>query len=115
MNIADELKELLQNVTGKNIDSSPRSIAGVLHAYNAKYLCAVTFSKTPSTATIVVKKGSTVIDPAEGGVYYLEEGSYTYTASAEGYVTKANQSFSITSSDKTTGSKTITVTLVQGS
>ena len=112
MRIAEELKELLQNITGKEISTSPTGIAEVMHEYNKKYVCAVTFSTTPATATVVVKKGTAVLTPSEG-VYYLKEGSYTYTASAEGYTTKSNQSFSISNADETTGSKTITVTLVE--
>ena len=111
MNIADELKELLQNVTGKEIDSSPRNIAGVLNAYNALYVCKVTFNITPSGATLVVKKGSKVIDKNSDGTYHLKEGSYTYSVSADGYSSKNNQSLTITNSDETTGTKTVNVTL----
>lgn len=49
----------------------------------------VSFATTPENAVVVVKDGSgKVMAPAEGKTYTLEEGSYSYTVSAEGYVAK---------------------------
>lgn len=108
--ITDSWQELLQNITGKTVTGSYNTMDELLTAYNHKYVCEVTFSTTPADATIVVKKGTSVIAP-ENGHYYLKEGSYTYDASAEGYTAKENQSLTITNSDEATGTKTVTVTL----
>lgn len=77
--------------------------------------CLVTFSTTPAEGvTIVVKQGSTVIAAETGGnagKYYMPKGTYTYTASAEGYVTETDTEVTISAGDETTGTKTITVVL----
>lgn len=104
-------KETLQNLSGKTINSNSTELAEILTAFNDMYLCKVTFSATPSNATIVVKKGTTTISKHTDGTYHLKEGSYTYTASAEGYTTKENQELTITNSDEAAGTKTVTVTL----
>ena len=105
-------KETLQNLSGKTINSNSTELAEVLAAFNDMYLCKVTFSATPSTATIVVKNSAgTTIGKNTDGTYHLKEGSYTYTASAEGYTTKENQALTITNNDEATGTKTVTVTL----
>lgn len=109
--ITDAMKETLQNLSGKTITGDFTRLVDVLDAFNAKYLCEVTFSKTPSDATIVVKKGTATIAADSNGKYHLKEGTYTYTASAEGYTTKADQTLVITNSDEATGSKTVTVVL----
>lgn len=77
--------------------------------------CLVTFSTTPAEGvTLVVKQGSTVIAAETGanaGKYYMPAGTYTYTASADGYVTETDTEVTISAGDETTGTKTITVTL----
>lgn len=78
--------------------------------------CLVTFSTTPADGvTIVVKQGSTVIAAEEEGVnagkYYMPAGTYTYTASADGYVTETDTEVTISAGDETNGTKTVTVTL----
>lgn len=75
--------------------------------------CEVTFSKTPSNANIVVSKSGVTVNPDASGKYHLGAGSYTYTASATGYTTQTDVALTISSSDVTTGSKTVTVTLVE--
>lgn len=75
--------------------------------------CAVTFTLSPETATLVVKDSeSNTVSPVSG-VYYLTAGSYTYTASAEGYTSQENQSLTISAGDVSTGTKTVSVTLVE--
>lgn len=74
--------------------------------------CTVTFSTTPAAATIVVKDSeSQTVTPTSAKVYSLEAGSYTYTATADGYTTIENASLTVSSSDVTTGTKTVTVTM----
>lgn len=75
--------------------------------------CEVTFSTTPTNADIVVKKSGAMVSPDASGKYHLGAGSYTYTASATGYTTQSDVALSISSSDVTTGTKTVTVTLVE--
>lgn len=108
----DIWKDVLQNLSGKTVQGNFQELPELLSAFNDLYLCKVTFSATPSTATIVVKDSAgKTISKNTDGTYHLKEGSYTYTASAEGYTTKENQSLTISNSDETTGTKTVTVTL----
>lgn len=107
----DVFNKLLQNVTGKTVTGNYQELADLIDAYNDKYLCEVTFSTTPAGATIVVKDSGGNTISAKEGKYYLNEGSYTYDASAEGYVSKTGQSLVITNADEQTGTKTVTVTL----
>lgn len=74
--------------------------------------CEVTFEPTPTNADIVVKKGAVTVKADAQGKYHLSAGSYTYTASATGYTTQTDVSLTISSSDVTTGTKEVTVTLV---
>jgi len=81
--------------------------------------CVVTFITTPPATTLVVLDGEdNVIAPTTTGgkVYNLAQGTYSYTASADGYVTKEDEELVISSGDVTTGTKAVTVTLneVQG-
>lgn len=106
-------KDVLQNLSGKQVEGSFQELAELLTAFNDLYFCKVTFSTTPSGATIVVKDSNgDTIGKNTDGTFHLKEGSYTYDASAEGYVTKEDQTLTITNSDETTGTKTVTVTLV---
>lgn len=111
--LTDLLKEAFQNLSGKTLDGNYTTLDELIIDLNNKYVCEVTFSKTPATATIVVKQGTTVIAADASGKYHLKEGSYTYDASAEGYDSKTAQAFTITNSDEETGSKTISVTLTE--
>lgn len=110
----DVWKETLQNLSGKTVEGNFQELAELLTAFNDLYVCKVTFSTTPSGATIVVKdsKGNSIAKNTDG-TYHLKEGSYTYDASAEGYTSKTNQSLTITNSDEATGTKTVTVTLTE--
>lgn len=108
----DVWKDVLQNLSGKTVEGNFQELPELLSAFNDLYLCKVTFSTTPSGATIVVKDSAgNTIGKNTDGTFHLKEGSYTYTASAEGYTTKEDQSLTITNSDETTGTKTVTVTL----
>lgn len=107
--IATVLKTGLGSITGNALTGN--TIATVLNSFNNNHVATVTFSTTPAGTTIVVKSGANVIAPYEDGNYYLEPGSYTYTASADGYVTKANQALTIIEDDVNT-TKTVTVELV---
>ena len=65
----------------------------------------VKFTTTPENATVVVKDAENkVVEAAEGKAYKLEAGKYSYTVSAEGYVTK-------TAEITVTGADTIAVIL----
>lgn len=109
--LTDLLKDTLQNITGKTLTGDYQTLDLLLNAFNNQYVCAVTFSNTPVGTTIVVKQGTTTIAPDESGKYHLKEGSYTYDATATGYVSKLAQTLTITNTDETTGTKTVTVTL----
>lgn len=109
--ITDTLKDVLQNLSGKTLTGDYVTLDDLFKAFNKQYVCAVSFATTPENATIVLKKDDVTISADQDGKYYLKEGSYKYTASAEGYVTKENQSLTITNSDEATGTKTVSVTL----
>jgi len=105
-------KDVLQNLSGKQVEGSFQELAELLTAFNDLYLCKVTFSTTPSGATIVVKDSNgDTIGKNTDGTYHLKEGNYTYTVSADHYVTKSNQTLTITNADETTGTKTVNVSL----
>ena len=73
----------------------------------------VTFTKTPSDLTLVVKDADGTTVSAEGdGTYILTIGSYTYTASSTGYTTQTDVALVISNADAVTGTKTEVVTLV---
>ena len=108
----DVWKEVLQNLSGKQVDGNFQELAELLDAFNALYLCKVTFSTTPSGAIIVVKDSNgNEIGKSADGTFHLKEGSYTYDASAAHYTSKTNQTLTITNADETTGTKTVNVTL----
>ncbi len=61
----------------------------------------VTFNVTPADATVVVKDiDKNEVTAEENGTYKLEAGEYSYTVSAEGYVTKSD-TFTVTDADQT--------------
>lgn len=111
MSIVEKLKSALQNISGKTV-STGNTIETTLEAFNNLYTCEVTFTLTPTTATLVVEdSNSNVLTADANGKYHLKEGSYTYSASADGYVSQEDQSLTITNSDESTGTKSVSVTL----
>ena len=85
--IVDALQHALENISGKALSTKGYSnIVDMLNAFNKAYYCSVGFKKTPTTAEVVVKdaKGN-IIASNDNGKYMLKAGSYTYTATAEGY------------------------------
>jgi len=109
--ITDIWKDVLQNLSGKTLTGNYTRIDDLLKAFNNFYVCEVTFSKTPSGANVVVKKGAETINADESGKYHLKEGTYSYDATATHYTSKTNQELVITNADETTGTKTVSVTL----
>lgn len=65
-------------------------------------------------ATIVVKKTTTVIPAQANGTYNLVADTYSYTISAEGYVTQTDVELVVSSGEATTGTKTVATVLVAG-
>ena len=85
-------------------------------------ICRVTFAAKDSVSndpitgfTLVVKKGTSVIAPntAGGLVYDLPAETYAYTVTKSGYVTQTDVEQVISSGDVSTGTKTVTVSLVE--
>lgn len=110
----DVWKDVLQNLSGKTVEGNFQELAELLTAFNDMYLCKVTFSTTPSTAVVVVEDSNgNEIGKSSDGTFHLKEGSYTYSASAEGYTSKEEQALTITNADEATGTKTVSVTLVE--
>lgn len=108
----DIWKDVLQNLSGKSVQGNFQELPELLSAFNDLYLCKVTFSLTPDTATVVLKdSGGKVIGKSTDGKYHLKEGTYSYSVSADHYTAKENQSLTITNSDETTGTKTVSVSL----
>ena len=109
----DVVKDVLQNLSGKQVEGNFQELADLFDAFNDLYLCKVTFSTTPSGATVsVIDSSGDEIDKSSDGTFHLKEGSYTYEVSAEGYTSKTD-TLVITNADEATGSKTVTVTLVE--
>lgn len=77
--------------------------------------CVVTFDCTPEITNIVVNTDpvSSVVIPDQDGKYHLAAGGYSYTATAEGYTSQTDISLTISSGDVSTGTKTVTVTMVE--
>lgn len=112
MSFKKEVAQVLQNLSGKTVETTGKTFSEMLRGFNLQYTCIVTFALTPDNATIVLKKGTTIIAPEEeDGTYALKEGVYTYDAIAPGYTSKLAQSLTITNSEETTGTKTVTVAL----
>lgn len=112
--LKDELKEALENCSGKVIEGEHDTIAAMVHAFNGLYKgIVVSFVKTPANANIVVKdaQGKTVA-PEANGTYRLAEGVYSYSATADGYTPVEDQELILTATDVAAGTKTVTVTLV---
>lgn len=107
----EEVAQTLQNLSGKTVIAKGKTLSEVFRAFNLQYTCIVTFTKTPTDAVIIVKKGTTTIVPESDGTYALKEGSYTYDVTRAGYADKTAQALVITNADETTGTKTVEVTL----
>src|SRR5690606_27206580 len=75
--------------------------------------CVVTFTKTPSNATLVVKLDGDTVTAEQDGTYKLIADTYTYDLSAEGYVTQEAVELVISAGDATTGTKTVVATLIK--
>lgn len=114
--LTDELKAALQHVSGKSIDGTYQTTAEMLHAFNNMYICSTVFdvvdtsTLSPLTdAVVTVKSGDTVIEPQANGRYGLEAGTYTYSVTCDGYTDITDASVTISASDISRGSKSVTV------
>lgn len=113
----DELRAALQHISGKTIEGSFQTTAEMLHAFNSAYICKTAFDVMGAEgaplkdAVIAVKNGDTVIEPQSDGRYALEAGTYAYDCTCEGYTDITGTSFTISASDVTRGSKSVTVTM----
>lgn len=113
----DELKAALQHISGKKIEGTFQTTAEMLHAFNEVYICKTAFDVLDGdgaplkNAVVTVKSGDTVIEPQANGMYNLEAGSYKYDCTCEGFTDISGTSFTISASDVTRGSKSITVTM----
>jgi hypothetical protein len=111
MSFKTELAKVLQNLSGKTVDDRG-SATEMLHAFNNHYACLVTFTLATSGATLVVKKGSTVVAAETGanaGKYLLTEGSYKYSVTKAKYTGIIDAALTITNADETTGTKAVSV------
>ena len=117
MSVAKELNTLLGKITGKTVSISRKNdIECVIKAYSDAYKCAVTFNVTPSTAVVVLKdSNNNAVAVGQDGKYHVDAGTYTYSITADGYNPITNQTLTISSSDVTTGTKTVTVEMVVAS
>ncbi len=69
-----------------------------LKGFQADTIYETSFSGQPDGTVITVKKGNTEIEP-DGDKYYLENGDYTYSATAFGYVPVSDQAFTVDGED----------------
>lgn len=113
--LTDELKEALEHVSGKTIEGNFQTTAEMLHAFNGSYTCNTRFDVFDGEGaplegyTLTVKNGDIVIEPQSDGRYYLEAGTYKYSCTCEGYTDITDTSLTISASDVTRGSKSVTV------
>ncbi len=72
----------------------------------------VSFIKNPSNLALTVKNGfGEVISPSISGTYDLSIGSYTWSASADSYISALNRPFTVDVADAAAGTKTIEASL----
>lgn len=113
--IDKELKEALEHISGKTIVGTFQTTAEMLHAFNNLYACKTTFNVLTSEgapltgAEITVKQDGEIFNEHSDGKYYLKAGSYEYNCTCEGYTDIVGATFTISESDVTRGSKSITV------
>ena len=115
--IVDALQHALENVSGKTLPAnSYGNIVDMLNAFNRKYVCVVTFTKTPAEMDFSIKDANgNVVTANDDGTYSLKAGTYKYTATADGYTSATDVTTTISVSDVTTGTKTVAVTLTAAS
>lgn len=115
--LSDELKAALENVSGKKLDGNYQTTAEMLHAFNNSYKCKVTFDVLtaelePVEAVVTVRTSDGVeIAPESDGKFNLDAGSYKYDCIADGYTPKTNVALTISETDVTNGTKSVTVTM----
>ncbi len=99
---------------------NPEKIVGnVTNGNTAAIKHSVQFQTTPTNAQVIVKdQFGTTIDAAENTMYYLQNGTYTYTVSAQGYKDNSGtftvegkaQTLSVVLSESSSGGGTVTPT-----
>lgn len=120
----DELHVALENISNKTFDKGITA-GETLKNLNIAYIpvCVTTFSAKDSVsseaitgfALIVRNEAEEFVFPkTEGGlVFDLPAGAYTYTISKTGYTTQTDVELTISTSDVTTGTKAVSVSLVE--
>ena len=118
----NELHAALKNVSEKDFDKG-ETVGKTLRNLNIAYIpvCTVTFSAKDSVSSeavtgfaLIVRNGAgEFVEPKTGGVIYdLAAGAYTYTISKTGYTTQTDVELTISTSNVTTGTKAVEVSLV---
>lgn len=99
------------NISQSDVTTGTKTVTETLTRVN----CVVGFTVTNEglDVDIVVKKGTQTLEPDSEGKYHVPSGSYTYTASAEGYTTQSDVSLSVSAGDVSTGTKTVSITMVE--
>lgn len=120
MNNIEALQKALEKITGKTLDGEYVTMVDMLTAFTGLFTCKVTFDIVDSStayplddAVLTVKDANAnTLTPGADGKYNLEEGSYTYDCTCEGYTNKEGVTVSITSSDIENETKSVSVAMV---
>jgi len=119
----DELHTALANISNKTFGKG-LTAGETLKNLNTAYIpvCVTTFSAKDSVSSeavtgfaLIVRNGAGefVFPKTEGGLIFdLPAGTYTYTISKTGYTTQTDVELTIATSDVTTGTKAVSVSLV---
>jgi hypothetical protein len=116
----DCLAEALENISGKTFPEGVldkcTTTCQLLDEFNNLYKCVVSFSgiigstNVSDTMTLIVKDANgNVISESEKNKFSLKQGSYKYSASADGAEDKTDVAFSVTNSDEQKGTKSVVI------
>lgn len=117
----DCLAEALENISGKTFPEGVldkcTTTCQLLDEFNNLYKCVVSFSgiisstNVSDTMTVIVKDANgNVISESEKNKFSLKQGSYKYSASANGAEEVTDVAFNVTKSDEQKGTKSVVIT-----
>ena len=117
----DCLAEALENISGKTFPEGVldkcTTTCQLLDEFNNLYKCVVSFSgiigstNVSDTMTVIVKNANgNVISESEKNKFSLKQGSYKYSASADGAEAVTDVAFNVTNSDEQKRTKSVVIT-----
>lgn len=117
----NELHTALENLSEKEF-SKGLTVGKTLKNLNTAYIpiCTTTFSAKDSVSEVAItgfdlvvrNAAGEIVEPKTGVIYDLPAGTYAYTIGKADYTTKSDVELKIETSDITTGTKAVAVSLV---